>query len=82
MSHIRAHIRLDKAKDVKNFVSSINSDGTTDKYILENFDSSHIVDARSYLGALYFAVEHADDTFLVNLSNDGKIPFFIDKYRI
>ena len=82
MSHIRAHIRLDKAKDVEDFVSRINSDGTTDKYILENFDSSHIVDARSYLGALYFAVEHADDTFLVNLSNDGKIPFFIDKYRI
>ena len=82
MSHIRAHIRLNKAKDVEDFIRSINSDGTTNKYILENFDSTHIVDARSYLGALYFAVEHADDTFLVNLSEEGEIPFFVDKYRI
>ena len=82
MSHTRAHIRFNKAKDVEDFIRSINSDGTTNKYILENFDSTHVVDARSYLGVLYFAVDHADDTFLVNLSEEGKIPFFVDKYRI
>lgn len=82
MPHTRAHIRLNVEKDVQDFVSDINSDGTTNKYVLENFDSTHIVDARSYLGVLYFAVEHHDDTFLVNLSEDGRIPFFVDKYRI
>ena len=70
---------------IKNYLhlpKSVIGDKTESEYILENFDSTHVVDARSYLGALYFAVDHADDTFLVNLSEEGKIPFFVDKYRI
>lgn len=82
MTYTRAHIRLDKTKEVEDFVRNMNSDGTTNKYVLENFDSTHRVDARSYLGALYFSVEHPDDTYLVNLSDGKELPLFIDKYRI
>lgn len=81
MHHIRAHIRLMTNKDAIEFVSILNSDGTTIKYSLENFDGTRRVDARSLLGVLYFTTEHNDDTYLVNDTND-EIPNTINKFRI
>lgn len=82
MAHTRAHIRLNKMSEVNEFVRLLNSDGTTDKYVLENQDGSYRVDARSLLGAMYMSGEHNDDTYLVNLSRDIEFPPFIDQYRV
>ena len=79
--HVRAHIRFDTTKEVANFVGELNSDGSINKYFVENFNGSCRVDARSFLGVLYMFSEYNDNLFLVNDTEDGKFPFFIDKYR-
>lgn len=80
--HSRAQIRLDRSQDVAEFVKLINSTGTTEKFIIENFDGSLAIDARSLLGTMYASAEFGiDGLFLVNLTNDGKIPTSIDKFR-
>ena len=77
----RAKIRLITNQDAIDFVSTINSDGTVNKFSLENFDRSYRVNARSLLGVLYFITEHGDDTYLVN-DNGEQIPSSIDKFRV
>ena len=77
----RAKIRLITNQNAVDFVSTINSDGTANKFSLENFDRSYRVNARSLLGVLYFITEHGDDTYLVN-DNNGQIPSSIDKFRV
>ena len=67
--------------DVALVVSIINSDGTTDKYVLENEDGTFRTEARSFLGTLYFSTEHGDNTYLVNETEDGVFPAFINSYR-
>ena len=79
--HVRAHIRLDTTDEVVNFVGELNSDGSINKYYLENFNGNCRVNARSFLGVLYMSSEYNDNLFLVNDTEDGKFPFFIDKYR-
>lgn len=82
MEHVRAHIRLTTSEAANEFVSILNSDATTDKYILEDFNSEHRVSARSLIGVIYMTADHNDDTFLVNMSNDGVFPSGIDKFRV
>lgn len=77
---IRANLNLDTAMEIAEFVKILNSDGTTAKYSLENFDGSYSVNARSYLGVLYATAEFGD-LFLVNKNNDGIFPNGIDKFR-
>jgi len=81
MAHVRAKMKLETTFDVANFVSKLNSDGTTDKYILEDFDGVRRVDARSYLGVMYASAEFDGETYLVNLTEDGKFPTGIDLFR-
>lgn len=81
MAHVRAKIRLETTLDVANFISRINSDGTIDKYILEDFDGVRRVDARSYLGVMYASAEFGGETYLVNMTEDGKFPSGIDLFR-
>lgn len=81
MPHSRAHIRVITTAEAAQFVADINSDGTANKYIIENFDGSNRVNARSLLGVIYAMTEHQDEMFLVNLTEDGKYPFSVDKYR-
>ena len=40
MPHSRAHIRLNTTAEVSAFVAQINTDGTTDKYIIEDFNGT------------------------------------------
>lgn len=81
--HVRAHIRFNTTAEATKFVSELNSDGTTNKYVLENFNSSSRVNARSLLGVIYAMTEHQDDTFLVNETIDGFFPStIVDKYRV
>lgn len=78
---VRAKIRLDTNKSVMAFVQAINSDGSIDKYVITDFDGIHCVSARSYLGVLYASSEFGDNMYLVNLTEDGKFPHFIDEFR-
>lgn len=77
---IRANIELITATEMRDFISCVNSDGTADKYTLENFDDSFRADARSMLGVAYAAAEF-DSLFLVNRTHDGVFPKGIDKFR-
>lgn len=78
----RTHIRLITQTDAANFVSILNSDGTTNRFVLETADGKVRVNARSLLGVLYFVSEHNKETYLVNETSDGVIPSGIDQYRI
>lgn len=80
MAYTRAQLSLDTSAAVNQFVQEMNSDGTVTKYTLEDFDSIHRVSARSLLGVLYASCEF-DKIFLVNETEDGNFPSFIDKYR-
>lgn len=80
-SHIRARIRLNNNDEAAELVSILNRDGTIDKYILEDMNCTCRVSARSLLGVIYIASECSDNIFLANLTEDGKFPSGIDKFR-
>ena len=82
MPHSRAHIRVITTAEAAQFVADLNSDGTANKYIIENFDCSIRINARSLLGVIYAMTEHQDEMFLVNLTEDGVLPASMNKYRI
>jgi len=44
-------------------------------------DGKHRVNARSYLGMIYASAEFGDHMFLVNETEDGVFPAFINSYR-
>ena len=81
MGYSRAQIQLDTTKAVTEFVTTLNSDGSIDKYVIEDFDGVHRVDARSFLGVLYASAEFGGNLFLVNKTNDGHYPWVINKFR-
>jgi hypothetical protein len=81
MPHVRAHIRINTTEEAARFVSELNSDGSVNKYIIEDFNCENRINARSLLGVIYAMTEHQDGMFLVNETNDGFFPSFIDKYR-
>ena len=81
MPHVRAHIFINTTEEASRFVSELNSDGSTNKYVIENFNCESRINARSLLGVIYAMIEHQDEMFLVNETNDGFFPSFIDKYR-
>lgn len=80
--YTRAHIRLSTPMECEKFVRLLNGDGSVYKYVLETGDGSFRVSARSYLGVVYFATEHNDSTYLVNVDADGVYPNGIDNFRI
>lgn len=81
MAHTRAQLDLSFSAEVTSFVKELNSDGSTNKYMIENYDGSERVNARSLLGVMYASAEFGGMLFLVNESEDGKFPHSIDKYR-
>lgn len=81
MPHIRAHIRLNTTAEASAFVSQMNTDGTADKYIVEDFDGKQRANARSLLGVIYALSDFNDNMYLVNETRDGIFPNFIDAYR-
>lgn len=80
--YVRAHVRLNTVAEATSFVAALNADGTPDRYILENFNGIHRVNARSLLGVIYATTEFNDNTFLVNETTNGRFPSSIDKYRV
>lgn len=81
-NHARTHIRLMTMKDIKNFVELLNTDGTADRYTIENSNGSLRINARSLEGVIYAAIDYNDETYLVNETNDGVYPHGIDEYRV
>ncbi len=82
MSHIRAKLNLDTATDANEFVIKVNSDGSTDKWMLENRERTSRVSARSILGVLYAVYEWGGEIYLVNDSQEETpFPSFVDHFR-
>lgn len=80
--YTRAHIRFNTTEEVTKFVTEINSDGTVNKYTIENFNGDLRVNARSLFGIIYAMTEYCDNMYLVNETENGYFPQFVDKYRV
>lgn len=78
----RTHIRINGTVEATNFVSQLNADGTADKYIIEDFKGVQRANARSLLGVIYAMSDFNDEMYLVNLTNNGVYPSFIDNLRV
>ena len=78
----RTHIRINTTKEATALVSQLNSDGTTDKYVIEDANCTQRVNARSLLGVIYAMTEYCDEMYLVNMTNNGVYPSFIDNLRV
>lgn len=76
-----AKIRLETSKDVVNFVSTVNADGTIVRYTITNEDGSYRVNARSYLGVLYASAEFGGILYLVNETNENEFPNWVNSFR-
>lgn len=79
---VRAHIRINTSQEAIDFVQGINSDGTTNKYILADSSGNFRANARSLLGVIYAMTDFSDHMYLVNETDDGNFPSVIDKYRM
>ena len=78
---VRAKIRLHTSAEVNKFVSELNADGTIIRYSIENEDGNYRVSARSYLGVLYASAEWGGNLYLVNETEDGVFPSFVNQFR-
>ena len=78
---VRARIRLDTTRAVKEFCEAMNSDGTITRYTVEDYDGVYRVNARSYLGMIAASVDFGEHMYLVNETEDGVFPSFVDKFR-
>ena len=82
MGYLRAKLELTTNRRVAEFVQRINSDGSTSKWMLENFEGDCRVDARSFLGVLYASTEWGGEIYFVNASDENaELPGFIDDFR-
>ena len=82
MPHTRTHIRLNTTEEASRFVSQLNTDGTTDKYSIEDFNGVHRANARSLLGVIYAMSDFHDEMYLVNETQNGVYPSFVDAFRV
>lgn len=82
MSYSRAHIRINTTLEASKFVAELNTDGTANKYTIESFNGNRRANARSFLGVLYAMSDYNDEMFLVNETQNGYFPNFIDAYRV
>ena len=78
--HSRAHIRLTNQADVMSFIQQLTE--VPDAFVMEHRDGSRRIDAKSMLGVMYFAFDLQDEMYLVNETNNGSIPSFVDKFRV
>lgn len=78
--HSRAHIRLTNQSQVIAFVQLLSNH--PDTFSIENGESTRRIDAKSVLGVMYFTFDLQDEMYLVNETNDGLIPSFVDQFRV
>ena len=60
----------------------MNHDGTANRYIIEDYNGIERANARSLFGVIYALSDYAEQMFLVNETDDGNFPSFIDEYRV
>ena len=63
---MRKKIELTTIQKVTEFVQEMNQFDPTTTYTIENVDSTHRVNACSYLGMVYAASEFGKEMYLVN----------------
>ena len=78
---VRARICLDTTRQVREFCEAMNSDGTINRYVVENVDGTYRINARSYLGMIAASADFGDYMYLINETEDGIFPSFVDKFR-
>ena len=76
---VRAHIQIYKTSDIERFVSLMEKE--EDSYLIVDFHGRQRADAKSKLGVFYAVAEFNDQLYLVNETNDGCFPAFIDEFR-
>lgn len=79
-NYIRAEIKLLTQTDIVHFIEKMNQE-SSDSYIVESEDRRIRVNARSIIGMLYAATEIGSHIYLVNETNNGVFPNFINEYR-
>lgn len=80
MPYSRARIRIETHDDLMSIINDART--SNDSYIVEDFSGTQRVCAKSVMGMLYAMSDFNNDMYLVNLTNDGKFPSFVDKYRV
>lgn len=75
----RAHIRLNTQAEVMAFVTALSR--FEDHFSIENASGRHRVNAKSVIGVMYTMMDFPNELYLVNDTNDGVIPAFVDAYR-
>ncbi len=78
--HARAHIRLSSQAEVMEFIQGLCR--FEDAFTIESRSGQHRVNAKSVIGVMYTMFDFPDEMYLVNDTNNGKIPAFVDKFRV
>ncbi|MBQ2929758.1 MAG: hypothetical protein IJD99_06025 [Clostridia bacterium] len=78
--HARAHIRLTSQAEVMEFIQGLCR--FEDAFSIESRSGMHRVNAKSVIGVMYTMFDFPDEMYLVNDSNDGVIPAFVDQFRM
>ena len=76
----RVQIDLSTSQRVEKFLRAMNSAHLSDEYRLEDASGEKSADAKSALGASYAGGEFQGKIYLVNYTNDGVFPSFIDEF--
>ena len=79
---IRIHIRINSNDEAARLVTILNGDGSLNKYMIESYDGTERINARSLMGVIYMCGAHNNDTYLVNDTNNGDFPLEIDDFRV
>ena len=78
--HARAHIRLSSQAEVMAFVQGLCK--FEDSFSIESRSGLHRINAKSVIGVMYTMLDFPEELYLVNDTNNGFIPSFVDAYRI
>lgn len=78
--YTRAHIRLNSQAEVISFIQELCK--YDDTFSIENAAGNHRVNAKSVIGVMYTMYDFPEDMYLVNDTNNGRIPAFVDAFRL
>jgi len=76
----RAHIRLSNQAEVLAFIQGLSK--FEDSFTIESRSGLHRVNAKSVIGVMYTMFDFYDEMYLVNETNDGMMPAFVDQFRM
>ena len=79
-NRIRAQIRLDTQQKILDFTNYLNNE--VGRYSIEDVSGERRVDARSLLGLIYASGDFGDDMYLINETDNGYFPNFVNNYRV